>query len=261
MKTKYTKEILEPIVKISYSIAQVLRNLGLTPSGGNYKHIPELIKKFEISTSHFTGQSSNKGKTFGPKRPIEDYLVNPLRVCSNGLKKRLLREGIFQRKCYSCSNSEWLEKPIPLELEHKDGNCYNNLLENLTLLCPNCHAFTPTYRGRNRKPKQLSSALPRCLSEVLPNSAPFTEVVSKPRAQGNKIPKTCIDCFRSISRSAVRCKSCSRKASNKTKILWPSIEELTQLLSESNYTQLGIKLGVSDNAIRKRLKNYSISSV
>ena len=65
------------------------------------------------------------------------------------LKNMLLRDGVFQPVCSSCNSAEWLGKPIPLELEHIDGNCRNNTLENLTLLCPNCHAFTSTYRGKN----------------------------------------------------------------------------------------------------------------
>ena len=64
------------------------------------------------------------------------------------LRKRLIREGFFEHKCYKCKNSKWNNKDIPLELEHKDGDHSNNNLNNLTLLCPNCHAQTPTYRRR-----------------------------------------------------------------------------------------------------------------
>lgn len=70
---------------------------------------------------------------------------------SNKLRKRLIKEGIFEEKCYNCNNTEWLKNKIPLELEHKDGNSSNHILSNLTLLCPNCHAQTSTYRGRNIK--------------------------------------------------------------------------------------------------------------
>lgn len=51
--------------------------------------------------------------------------------------------------CESCGLSEWLKKPITLELEHIDGDNQNNIKENLKLLCPNCHSFTETWKGRN----------------------------------------------------------------------------------------------------------------
>ena len=64
------------------------------------------------------------------------------------LKRYLISERTH--KCEECNNSKWLNKPIPLELEHIDGNSENNNLKNLKLLCPNCHALTPTYKGRNK---------------------------------------------------------------------------------------------------------------
>jgi len=68
---------------------------------------------------------------------------------SNKLRRRLLEENIFEHECACCQNREWMDEPIPLELNHIDGNKNNHLLENLELLCPNCHAQTSTYRGRN----------------------------------------------------------------------------------------------------------------
>lgn len=163
MNVKYSKEMLETVVKSCFSTAQVLTKLKLTPSGGNYKHIPSLIKKWNIDTSHFKGQSWNKGKIIGPKRPVTDYLINPatLAIGTHQLKLRLLKEGFFNHMCYNCNLTVWLGKPIPIELEHIDGNTRNNLISNLTLLCPNCHALTPTYRGKNKKYKKLGSGLPQ----------------------------------------------------------------------------------------------------
>lgn len=70
---------------------------------------------------------------------------------SNKLRIRLLSEGVKDSKCECCGLSTWLGKNIPLELDHIDGNCYNHIIENLRILCPNCHAQTETYRGKNKK--------------------------------------------------------------------------------------------------------------
>jgi len=70
---------------------------------------------------------------------------------SNKLRKRLIVEGVKERKCECCGLTEWLGKNISLELDHIDGNCYNHRIENLRIVCPNCHAQTETYRGKNKK--------------------------------------------------------------------------------------------------------------
>ncbi len=113
----------------------------------------DTYKKYAIKYGCFITNQSGKGttKTSGTKIPIEDILNGDHpQYQSNKLRRRLLEEGYFQYKCYSCNLTEWLNKPIPLELEHIDGNSSNNKLDNLTLLCPNCHAFTTTYRGKNK---------------------------------------------------------------------------------------------------------------
>ena len=67
------------------------------------------------------------------------------------LAKRLIKEGIKEYKCECCNLSKWQNKPIPLELHHINGIHSDNRLENLQLLCPNCHALTDSYRGKNIK--------------------------------------------------------------------------------------------------------------
>lgn len=138
-------------VQESVSIRQVIAKLNLIPAGGNYQTVHKLIKKFNLDTSHFTGMLWSKGKKVAPRRSINDYLNNIQGIQSFKLKQRLIQEGYFEHKCYNCNNYLWLGNPIPIELEHKDGNHQNNKLENLTLLCPNCHALTETYRGKNKK--------------------------------------------------------------------------------------------------------------
>lgn len=147
---KYSVDDLKNAVKDSRSIAQVLTKLGIVPAGGNYQTVKRRITKYSIDTSHFGGQSWNKGKTLGPKRPLGFYLKNNSVVQSFRLKRRLLQENIFEHKCCNCSKKTWLNQKIPLELHHIDGNHNNNELSNLTLLCPNCHALTDNYRGKNK---------------------------------------------------------------------------------------------------------------
>ena len=69
------------------------------------------------------------------------------------LKNRLIKEGIKENKCECCGISEWNGKPLNLELHHIDGNSCNHLLDNLQLLCPNCHSQTDNFRSKNIKHK------------------------------------------------------------------------------------------------------------
>lgn len=109
------------------------------------------LKKWNINTSHFTGQGWNVKLNFKPKReiPIEELLVYGKIFQAYKLKLRLLKAKLKKHQCEKCRKRKWLKQPIPLELHHIDGDKLNNNLNNLLLLCPNCHAQTNNYRGRN----------------------------------------------------------------------------------------------------------------
>lgn len=151
MKYKYTKEELQKVVLSSSSIRQCLIKLGMKPAGGNYSTLKERFKAWDINISHFHGKGWNIGLKFKPtkKKPMEKILVKGSKYQSYKLKLRLFNEGYKDYKCELCLLTEWLNNPIPLELHHIDGDKYNNEIENLQILCPNCHAFTDNYRGKN----------------------------------------------------------------------------------------------------------------
>jgi len=150
---KYTLTDLQNAVVTSVSLRQVLQKLNVAPAGGNYTTLKRAIKHFNLDTSHFTGQNLGGRKFPERSKPIEEYLQKGSTIHSYKLKIKLLNNGVFNPICSSCNLSEWLSKPISLELDHIDGDNTNNELSNLRLLCPNCHAFTPTYRGRNIQSK------------------------------------------------------------------------------------------------------------
>jgi hypothetical protein len=148
---KYSKEQFIEAVASSRSIAETLTKLGVVPAGGNYRVAKGYIAKLGLDTSHMTGQGWLKGQRPGPRRPIEVYLTNQQTIKSVDLKARLFSARLKSESCESCRLSKWLDRPMPLELHHVDGNHLNNNLSNLQILCPNCHAMTDTYRGKNKK--------------------------------------------------------------------------------------------------------------
>jgi hypothetical protein len=132
----YTTDQIRDAVRTSFSIAECLRRLGLRPSGGNYQTIKKRVDQLDLDTSHFTGATWNKGL----HQAADQYRARWR------IRFALIRE--HGHVCWECLNSQWRGRPIPLELDHVDGNSFNNAPSNLRLLCCNCHALTSTWRRR-----------------------------------------------------------------------------------------------------------------
>ena len=133
-------------VNDALSLAETIRRLGHEPSYTTYQWVRAAIAEYDIDTSHFRPYSRANGRK---PIPLDQVLVRGRATHSGKLRERLIDAGLKERRCEVCRRTEWNGRPIPLELDHIDGDRLNNLLENLRLLCPNCHAQTPTYRGRN----------------------------------------------------------------------------------------------------------------
>lgn len=236
---KWTDEQLVEAVENNESMAGVLRNLGLRSTGSNYAILKLKIKQLNLDKSHFTGQAWCKGDRH------KDFINRFVRIdlkyilvkdstylCTHTLKKRLICDNLLQNICYICNSlPEWNGKPLSLQLDHIDGDRTNNTIENLRILCPNCHSQTPTFSGKSNNGKKLRIS---CETNF----------------------KCCLDCNKKISHRALRCKSCQGKL-KLGKIDWPDLETLERLVGETSFREVGRKLGVSDTAIRKRIKNKS----
>ena len=150
---KWTKEDYTEAVCKSHSIAEVCRILGIKPTGGNYRIVHKAIDLYHLDTSHFTGQGWNVGLRFRPRKELEigEILKKDSYYQSYKLKRRLLKEGLKENRCEICGLTEWNGQPIPLELHHVNGVNSDHRIENLKMVCPNCHALTDNYRGLNKK--------------------------------------------------------------------------------------------------------------
>lgn len=152
---KWNDDQLRDAVKSSISLRQVAVKLGLCARGGGcYYSVKERIRELGIDTAHLKGQSWLKGRRndFSVK-PIECYLVVGKLSRADILKRKLIESGIWKNECSECGQGPlWNGKRLVLQLDHKDGDRYNNVLDNLRLLCPNCHTQTPTFtRGKRKK--------------------------------------------------------------------------------------------------------------
>ncbi len=155
-KRTWTIQQLEEAVRGSTSFRQVLKKLGLREAGGNYFQLQKYTKELKLDTSHFTGKGWNKGlhRAFKPRMVLNQILVQNSYFQSYKLKNRLIRENLKPAHCEECGWAKTAENGrLPLELDHINGNVNDNRLENLRILCPNCHSLKPTHRGRNRQKK------------------------------------------------------------------------------------------------------------
>lgn len=153
-RRSWTAEQLEAAVKNSGSYRQVLAKLSLREAGGNYAQIKKYIGEYALNISHFHGKAWNKGmRGIGISRiPLEKILIKGSSYQSFKLKKRLFAVGLKKEQCEECG---WAVRTpdgyLPLELDHINGEGSDNRLENLRVLCPNCHSLKPTHRGRNMR--------------------------------------------------------------------------------------------------------------
>lgn len=219
----YTPQELQELLDNSNGYADILRKIGLNPNGSNPTTLKKVIKEYNLDTTLLNENRKNYSKTENVHKKIsfktEDILNNKYpNYKSSRLLNRLIKEGYKEEKCECCGITEWLGKAIILQLHHKDGNHNNNSLDNLEILCPNCHSQTDTYGGKSSKKSK------KCKKEV-------KDLLDQNPKEHKKKP---------------------------LKQLPVSRDELKDKIRNIPFIQIGKEYGVSDNAVRKWCDRYGL---
>lgn len=259
-------------VKRLVSQVESWRSLRLACGISHRGYLTKFCRRHQIDTSHFLTE-----KTIRPAKDMSEYLVKGKSVSSSYLKKRLLKAGIKKHVCEKCERTEWNGSPIPLDLHHVDGDRENNLLENIQLLCCNCHALTPNYCGANAKrntvrrtPEEYRNAIVGSTSAkeaciklgINPSGGNITTVKARAARYGLAFSVT------AVKEIAVDDVWIERPARERKEVIMkprqpvaPKIsqEKLGQLLWEMPLTKIGERLGVSGNAVKRWCRKHQLA--
>lgn len=137
------------LVNNSSCISDVLRTLGYSTNGNSWgnKIVKERMEKLELS---FTKKNKNYYNKTNTALSLDEILTKDSEYNRTKLKERLIESGLRENKCAICGISKWQDKPISLQLHHINGVNNDNRLENLQLLCPNCHSQTENFASKGR---------------------------------------------------------------------------------------------------------------
>ena len=275
---RFTLEEIQQICSQCYSYRQLALRFGYSENSIN--RVKEIIEQYNLDISHFTGQGWKRDKI-----DISIFQYNKSVKSEVMIRALTILRGW---KCEKCGRTEWEGQKIPLCVHHVDGNHINNQIENLQILCPNCHAQTDNYCGRNKRKRlfiteeqfvealQNSSSIRQALQKLGINYAAKYyydkahklmdkyQIIQKKKTRDkakNEIKKRkelnyCVDCRKIIDNRATRCVECEHKRQRHAE--WPEKEELKNLIRHNSFSAIGKQFNVSDNTVRKWCKYYGL---
>lgn len=265
---------LQNIISESSSVAEVLRKLNKADRGGNHTKLVKFLKEHpEINTETLVGRRLKRYDSKGiPKKKLSEVLIKNGSGNSNKIKQRLIREGVKENKCEVCGNTEWMGEPIPLDLHHINGDHFDNRLENLIILCPNCHRLTDNHGNKNSsidllfkqiaeqtaedKMKLLLEREEKRQKEILENKIRYSEIAKFPKKE--KVKKYCLQCGKEITgRGEKYCsQECATIANAK---IYPSKEELLEASKKyKSMEEMGRYYNITGNGLKKWFNKYEI---
>ena len=148
MKKEVKQRVIKAVEQCPSSMAGAAKIAGM-----RYRTFIERAKVLGVYNPNQSGKGCTKRS--GTKIPLNEILDgNHPQYQTNKLRLRLLDEGVKENKCDECNLTEWNKKPITVELDHINGDSSDHRLNNLRMLCPNCHSQTPTFRGKNKREKK-----------------------------------------------------------------------------------------------------------
>lgn len=242
-KRKINKEEAKEIIKKCFSIADFCRAVGWVPMGGNYRMVHQYIDDYELDISHFKKGNRKFLKGGLTKEMTAEEYAKKKNARSSTLLKKILKEGIKERKCECCGGTEWNGENIPLELHHIDGNHANNEFKNLKLLCPNCHYFTDNYKGRK-------------------NSKYCVEIKDENGIKHYQIRgRFCKKCGKKITRYSMSglCKGCSNRERGTSKITTKE-DFIKTFLKYKTFSAVAKEYDCCDKNIAKWAKKFGLPS-
>lgn len=254
-KGKYIEEnisLIKNLIEKETPKIQISRMLGIKQDTLN-RHLERLGINY-AGNQNRTGQPHYEQRTlaseyFGTGKPIH----------SNILKQKLINEGLKENKCERCGLSEWMGKPIPLELHHKNGNHYDNNLENLEILCSNCHMQAHNCSNPQKKSELNTELAAKLLSKEKTLNEPKRQKVKRNKYKNKEhIERYCINCGKVLkSEQKNYCsQECAHEYVSKRP---PYIDFIENIKTFSrNKSALGRFYNVSDKTIDKWMRIYKI---